>query len=85
MDYINGVLIKVDSLRNTKKWVKEQWKQEGHPTTHIIVQEVQGIVAHTGDILIYNNRQFEVQGCQNPGELNHYMLYYCMERLDKNG
>lgn len=79
VEHICAVLAQADPKQ------KEQWKQQGHPISHVIVQELRGVTAQTGDILLYRNQKFEVQGCQNPGELNHYMLYYCMERLDKNG
>lgn len=69
---------------------QEQWKQNGHPVTHKVVQPLPVSnrtpelteFAAAGDILCLNGRLFEIQGIRNPGELNHYNVFYCEERRD---
>lgn len=66
---------------------KEQWKQEGHPVTHKIVQQgVQNAAMATNYLVLSENgkkdRYFYVQGISNPGELNHMMRYFVEERKD---
>lgn len=61
---------------------QEQWNQTGHPVTHKVVQPVPKEGAKAGDVLCLNGRLFTIQGVRNPGELNHYNVYYCEERRD---
>lgn len=70
---------------------QEQWRQSGHPVTHKVVQPLplgnrtekdKEVFAVAGDILCLNGRLFTIQGIRNPGELNHYNVYYCEERRD---
>lgn len=68
---------------------QEQWRQIGHPVTHKVVQPLplsnkseQGEQAVAGDFLCLNGRLFVIKGIRNPGELNHYNVYYCEERRD---
>ena len=65
----------------------EQWKQNGHPITHKVVQRGVNIQAVAGNYLILSNpngkdRYFYIQGRNNPGELNHMMRYFVEERQD---
>lgn len=64
----------------------EQWKQSGHPISHKIVQALpaayDGDYPVAGDTLKLGERFFTVQGMRNPGELDHYRVYYCEERID---
>lgn len=69
---------------------QEQWRQIGHPVTHKVVQplpisnrsEKGNTLAVAGDILCLNGRLFIIKGIRNPGELNHYNVFYCEERRD---
>lgn len=65
----------------------EQWKQNGHPITHKIVQQgVQNAGKATNYLVLSENgkkdRYFYIQGVSNPGELNHMMRYFVEERKD---
>ena len=65
----------------------EQWKQNGHPITHTIVQQGVKNSANATDYLILaesskKDRYFYIQGAVNPGELNHIMRYFVEERKD---
>ena len=74
---------------------KEQWKQDGHPITHTIVQRGTQNRAMATDVLelpavtnaegeeIVAARHFEVKGQpQDPGELGHFLVYRVEERED---
>lgn len=76
---IKGVLAPVDQDKI------QQWKQNGHPITHSVIQENPGYIASAGCMLRYQGRRFEIKGSINPGELNLFCIYYCLERLDDNG
>lgn len=76
---IRGVLAPVDQEQ------VQQWKQNGHPISHSVIQENPNYLAPVGCILRYQNRRFEVKGAINPGEISHFCIYYCLERLDSNG
>ncbi len=63
----------------------EQWKQDGHPITHTIVQRGTKDRAGATDVLVLENekRAFLVQKKpKDPGELGHYLIYYVEERED---
>lgn len=65
----------------------EQWKQNGHPITHKIVQQGIKNAAMATNYLVLSetgkkDRYFYVQGVNNPGELNHMMRYFVEERSD---
>lgn len=60
---------------------QEQWKQNGHPITHTILQRGTGKVMVT-DVLELDNRRFLVQGVHNPAELGHFTSYKVEERAD---
>ena len=73
--------------------VKEQWKQEGHPITHTIVQRGTKDRANATDVLELKPpegcpapekpRRFLVQGKpKDPGELGHFLIYHVEERED---
>lgn len=67
---------------------KEQWKQNGHPITHTIVQRGNTDNAVETDVLelcepgCCNSRRFLVQTVQDPGELGHFLIYKVEERVD---
>lgn len=65
----------------------EQWKQNGHPITHTIVQRGALNQAKATDILEMDgtDRRFLVQGVQDPGELGLFTIYNVEERFDLNG
>lgn len=66
---------------------QEQWKQNGHPITHTIVQKGSKIAKPT-DVLTLEDpkteevRRFLVQGAKDPGEIGHFTVYHVEERLD---
>ena len=80
---ITGMLTKA-----TPKEV-DQWKQDGHPVTHKIVQWLTDNRANPQDVLTLpdgdTTRTFLIQGLRDPGEINHCIVYYCEERRDLNG
>lgn len=59
-----------------------QWKQNGHPISHTIVQRGSIDRAKPTDILRLDERRFLVQGVQDPGELGHFTIYKVEERDD---
>lgn len=67
---------------------KEQWKQNGHPITHTIVQRGTMNNAVETDVLELDEpnrcckRRFLVQTVQDPGELGHFLIYKVEERVD---
>ena len=62
---------------------KEQWKQDGHPVTHKVVQYGAENKAKATDYLVAKDgRQFYVQGTKNHGDLNVSVTYYVEERKD---
>lgn len=65
----------------------EQWKQNGHPISHTIVQRGTVNRAEATDILELDgtDRRFLVQGVRDPGELGHFVVYHVEERFDLNG
>lgn len=62
----------------------DQWKQQGHPITHKIIEYSAEKKAGPTDYLklAHDERQFYVQGVKNPADLNVTMIYYVEERLD---
>lgn len=80
---IDGILTNADPRE------VEQWKQDGHPVTHKIVQWLTENQASPQDVLALSDsgttRTFLIQGLRNPGELGHCIVYYCEERRDLNG
>ena len=78
--FITGIL-----SQSTQK-EQEQWKQNGHPITHTIVQRGSENRANATDILqiveFGSPRIFLVQGFEDPGELGHFTIYHVQERDD---
>lgn len=61
----------------------DQWKQNGHPITHKIIEFSALAKARPLDYLMAEDgRQFYIQGVKNPGDLNVTMIYYVEERYD---
>lgn len=71
----------------------EQWKQNGHPITHTIVQRGTKNQAKPTDVVQLTvtedeqgnpltTRRFLVQGVQDPGEIGHFTVYHVEERED---
>ena len=67
---------------NASQKEQEQWKQNGHPITHKVIQYACMVKAKATDILEGESAQYIVQGRRNPGELNVTEVYYVEERLD---
>lgn len=59
----------------------DKWKKTDHPITHQIICQGSG-KAVAGDYLQYNSRNFYIQGKENPGEIDHFTIYFCEERND---
>lgn len=80
-----GTIIGILATASQKE--QEQWKQNGHPITHKIVQKGIKNAAIATNYLVLSedgkkDRYFYVQGINNPGELNHMMRYFVEERRD---
>lgn len=80
-----GTIIGILATASQKE--QEQWKQNGHPITHKIVQKgIKNAAIATNYLVLSENgkkdRYFYVQGTGNPGELNHMMRYFVEERRD---
>lgn len=62
----------------------EQWKQNGHPITHTILQRGTKNRAKADDVLELSGtkRRFHVKGTHDPAELGHFTVYYVEERED---
>lgn len=80
-----GEIIGIISQASQKE--QEQWKQNGHPITHTIVQRGFEGRAKVTDILELNVpgmpvRRFLVQGVHDPAELGHFTSYKVEERDD---
>lgn len=70
-------------LTNASQKEVDQWKQNGHPITHKIVESNAMVKAEATDYLVLpDGREFYVQGVKNPGHLNIAMIYYVEERND---
>lgn len=82
-------------LVNASQKEVDQWKQSGHPISHVVVQRGAMVKGEATQYLRLTeqepsgkekDRYFYIQGINNPGELNHTILYYVEERGDlKNG
>lgn len=73
---LNGIVV------NASQKEQEQWKQNGHPITHKVIQYACTVQAKATDILEGESVQYLVQGRRNPGEINVTVVYYVEERLD---
>ena len=61
----------------------DQWKQNGHPITHKIIEYSAMTKAEATDYLVLEDgREFYVRGVKNPGNLNITMVYFVEERND---
>ena len=70
-------------LTNASQKEIEQWKQNGHPITHKIVEYSAQKKAKATDYLkCGNGRWFYVRGIKNHGDLNVSVSYYVEERAD---
>ena len=70
-------------LVNANQKEQDQWKQNGHPVTHKIIEySAQNKAMATDYLIAHNEREFYVQGVKNPGDLNVTMIYYVEERFD---
>jgi len=65
---------------------RNQWKQEGHPVTHKIIQMSGQSHAELSDCFQISDgnstRHFQIKGIHNPGELGRFTIYYVEERKD---
>ena len=61
---------------------QDQWKQNGHPITHKIIEYSAEQKAEATDYLLGADKEFYVQGVKNPANLNVTMIYYVEERFD---
>lgn len=77
-----GTIIGIISQASQKQI--EQWKQNGHPITHTIVQRGTFNQGQADDLILLPNttRSFMVKGITDPGEIGHFTIYYVEERLD---
>lgn len=70
-------------LTNASQKEIDQWKQNGHPITHKIIEFSAETKAKATDYLVKEDgRKFYVQGTKNHGDLNVSVTYYVEERAD---
>ena len=70
-------------LTNASQREVEQWKQNGHPVTHKIVQYSAHPRANATDYLkLDNGRYVYVSGVKNHADMNICITYYVEERAD---
>lgn len=70
-------------ITNASQKEIDQWKQNGHPVTHKIVQYSAMRKAKATDYLVHKDgRKFYIQGMKNHGDLNISVSYYVEERFD---
>lgn len=61
----------------------DQWKQNGHPITHKVIEYSAQVKAKPCSYLCTEDgREFYIQGSKNPGDLNLTIIYYVEERFD---
>lgn len=62
----------------------DQWKQNGHPITHKIIEYSAQVKATPRENYLVSDdgRQFYIQGANNPGDMNVTIIYYVEERFD---
>ncbi len=83
---ITGIIMRA-SHGEIEQWKsREQWKQEGHPVTHKIIQHgTQNRLSPSDVIEIVNEsktRRFIVKGTHDPAELGYFTIYFAEERED---
>ena len=72
-------------LINANQREIDQWKQNGHPISHKIVEYTAMVKAKPTDYLVNGDgREFCIEGIKNPGDLDISCIYYVNERLDVN-
>lgn len=72
-------------LINASQREIDQWKQNGHPISHKIVEYSAEEKAKPTDYLVNSDdREFYIQGVKNPADMNISCIYYVEERLDVN-
>ena len=65
---------------------QDSWKQAGHPITHTVVQPFYKDRGKATQYLVLDDknsgttRYFYIQGTKNPGELDHFTIYYVEEK-----
>lgn len=69
-------------LVNASQKEIDQWKQNGHPITHKVIQYGAIQTAKATDCLTNGDTDYYVQGHRNPGKLDVTNIYYVEERLD---
>ncbi len=83
---IAGMIMRA-SHGEVEQWKsRNQWKQEGHPITHKVIQYGSRGSVNPSDILELvqssKTRRFVVKGIQEPAELNHFTVFFVEERED---
>ena len=78
----DGYIFGIISQANQKE--QEQWKQNGHPITHTVIQRGTVNQAKATDVLELDGtgRRLLIQGIRDPGELGHFTVYKVEERVD---
>lgn len=63
---------------------QEQWKQNGHPISHTVIQRGTKEAGRADDVLLMEGteRKFLIQGTRDPGEIGHFTVYKVLERED---
>ena len=70
-------------LVNASQKEIDQWKQNGHPITHKIIEYSAEQKAKPTDYLKRETgEEYYIQGTKNPGNLDVTMIYYVEERFD---
>ena len=70
-------------LINASQREIDQWKQNGHPISHKVVEYSAMVKAGPTQYLVNEaGREFYVQGVKNPADMNISCIYYVEERLD---
>ncbi len=83
---ITGLIMRA-SRGEIQQWESsEQWKQEGHPVTHKIIQQGTQNRLSPSDVIESvskgKTRRFIVKGANDPAELGHFTIYFAEERED---
>ncbi len=81
-----GIIMRA-SHGEVEQWKsRDQFKQEGHPITHKIIQSGSELPVKASDILESTEngktRRFIVKGVTEPAELGHFTAYFVEERED---
>ncbi len=81
-----GIIMRA-SHGEVEQWKsREQFRQEGHPITHKIIQRGSQLAIKASDMLESTQdgktRRFIVKGITEPGELGYFTVYFVEERED---